>query len=549
MAARKWMTAARQRLGVFFGCAFVALIVAVALGGPKIGSGRARASIAPTDFPAASSMALPEIVPAAPMSSREEQQAERPAQGQSLVVRVVDAGGAPQAGQDVLMSLDFGYGAEALGAPVRSDKDGLATFANLRTSVESYGSGMAMLEVGFAGPNGPPVSLRFSSRRIPERVLTLVLPDRASLPSEVASALESEGNLVREDELVSLVAGAKGPVGSVQDELSGQRNLQVAQAPIQIPSEPKPELVPLVPASVVGRLLVDADVPLDILRVELEEVLPAGRHKAKFHYAQAPQKDGIFRFEGVSPGLIAIRVSLWGRSGALAWVDEIELEEGEEQTDPALCEVDLTGRLFSANVEVLDEYGLRIEPAVVMPFSPRTGERGTPRIQSEGATPRVWMDPTGMDLHVVAPDFEPRQLRLDPDARDFDAIHQLALTRRSVTALELRFLDRELLDGLPKGYLLRAELRRPDGLRYPWDELRHRGEFDVEGRLRLGPADCGVFHVHLSLVSPDGESRELARQADRVEVGPAAASELGTSASSVRVVHLRGFSSSLRVSK
>jgi hypothetical protein len=154
-----------------------------------------------------------------------------------------------------------------------------------------------------------------------------------------------------------------------------------------------------------------------------------------------------------------------------------------------------------------------------------------------------------MDLHVVAPDFEPRQLRLDPDARDFDAIHQLALTRRSVTALELRFLDRELLDGLPEGYLLRAELRRPDGLRYPWDELRHRGEFDVEGRLRLGPADCGVFHVHLSLVSPDGESRELARQPDRVEVGPAAASELGTSASSVRVVHLRGFSSSLRVSK
>lgn len=552
--ARRWIQELRKRPGALFGGVLVALILVVAFGGAKIG---APAVMSRVDAQVANKPAL--VVQAADEPSGEQDfvgstkdLAEKVSS--DLLVRVVDAGGTPLSGVDVELRVDQGFGTSTLGAPEATRKDGVATFLRSRELLAEYGKSSAQLEVCFAGADAPPVSLRFPVRRIPQRVLTLVLPDSTdALPGSDSELSEPIATSDLPAPIVPVVVVSEEPhpevataAGTVQLAPAAEETTSEAeQAPREAAAAPTPSAAPLAPASLVGRLLVDEGVPLDILRIELEEVLPLNRSAGKFHAAKALNANGEFRFEDVSPGLIAIRVSLWGMAGTLAWVDEIELEEGEVRSDISLCEVDLTGRLFAAEVEVLDEFGLRIEPAVVMPFYQRTLEHGTPRVQDAGSTARVWMDQSGIDLLAVAQDYAPKQLHLDPMARDFGSVHRMALVERAVGEVELRFLDRELLDGLPDGYQLRAELRRRDGLRYPWDRDRHRGEFDDRGRLRMAPADCGDFEVFLSLVSPDGEVRELARQPDRVAIAP----ENQDPAAALQVVHLRGFSSSLRVSK
>ncbi len=545
---QKRIRALRRRSGAVFGCLLVALILAVALGvtGESRPSSNETANLAQVTPPVA---VEPVVEPVKPSPD--------------LVLRVIDAAGESVLGKDVQLKVDFGFGAELLGAPVRTDAEGLARFVRYRELLEKYGTGSALLEVGFSGLAAPPVSLRFALNRVPERVLILVFPDSTGLPASDAAPAET----LQETDLTSLFAAEPDSLDSRAPDVAaegqaGPTELEPSTAVLEVDSKPL-EAQPLGPktlslASLVGRILVDEEVPLDILRVELDEVVPTGRRRGRIHPAQVLDADGHFRFEAVSPGLSALRVSLWGMAGTLAWVDEIELEVGEQRLDFASCQVDLRGRLFSAEVEVLDEFGLRIEPAVVMPFdlrasgygaaAPWMADHGAPRVQTEGSTARVWMDGKGLDLVVLAPDCEPQQIHLDPDAEDFGQVHRVAIAKRSVGELELRFLDRELLEGLPPGYQLRAELRRPDGLRYPWDSTRNRGEFDSHGKLRLEPADCGTFAIYLSLVSPDGEVRELARQPDRVEVSPRPQTVDGVAAS-VPVVHLRGFSSALHISK
>jgi hypothetical protein len=320
----------------------------------------------------------------------------------------------------------------------------------------------------------------------------------------------------------------------------------IAQSSIQVREE-APTLY-LESASLAGRLLIDPGVPLDTLRIELEELMPAHGGQGRLLAAVVPDDQGVFTIEAIQPGLVALRISLWGTNRALIWVDEIELAEGEQRLDPSGCEVSLLGRLQSRQVEVLDEFGLRIEPAVCFPVEMRDHSFGTPRVQSEQVTPRIWMDRDGVELLVLAQDREPRRVRIDPDSVDAGQPLAVALKRQRMRSLELRFLDRELLEGLPAGFRLQAQLKRSNGLVFPWDQERHQGEFDAKGKLRLEPADGGQFEVHLGLLSPSGVWRPLNRLPELVEIEPASAAG-GAESGAVQVLHLRGFSDSLGVPK
>lgn len=317
----------------------------------------------------------------------------------------------------------------------------------------------------------------------------------------------------------------------------------------QVPN--RDPIILLEPATLVGRLLVDPGVPKEILRVELEELLPTHGKKGRFLSPVVPNDQGVFTVHGIQPGLVALRISLWGTDRALVWVDEIELGEAEQRLDPSDCEVSLLGRLQSREVEVLDEFGLRIEPAVCFSVESRNHSFGTPRIQTEDVTPRIWMERNGVDLLVLAPDREPRRVSLEAGSKNTAEPLAVALQRMTVRSLELRFLDRELLEGLPPGFRLQAKLLRTNGLTFPWDAERHCGAFDDKGKLRLEPADCGQFEVHLGLISPSGSERPLNRIPEVVEILPATEAQHAgrAEAGAVQVVHLRGFSGSLGVPK
>ena len=413
------------------------------------------------------------------------------------------------------------------------------------------------LELADAAPNQQPLAApgatvapdEFEALGLGDRVMPAKAPEVDGTSTAEASSAKNPAISSLPNEAIQQVGDPVNPREATP--VGGSNSLATPDRAESNQALKEAPIVLLEPATLAGRLLVDPGVPLGILRVELEELLPIHGGKGRLLDAVVPDDQGVFTIQGVQPGLVALRISLWGTNRALVWVDEIELGEAELRLDPSACEVSLLGRLQSREVEVLDEFGLRIEPAVCFPVESRDHSFGTPRVQSKDVTPRIWMERSGVDLLVLAPDREPRRVSLGPDSSDTGAPLAVALQRLTVRSLELRFLDRGLLEGLPPGFRLQAKLLRTNGLTFPWDGQRHRGEFDDKGKLRLEPADCGQFEVHLSLVSPSGGERPLNRLPELVEVLPAGGLQhIGSSETdAVQVVHLRGFSGALGVTK
>ncbi|MDF1799459.1 MAG: hypothetical protein P1V81_09810 [Planctomycetota bacterium] len=539
-------------------------------------------------------------------------------------VQVVDAGGQPQARVPVRLRLPAaGVPDLTLAEVVRSTgADGIAEFASFRAVMERHTAArrlrveLADLEPGASG-------LGFSVRGVPDRVLVLVRsPAREA---EVVGTLDQASSL-----LSAADPGVEaGPVvgepahGSAKDEMPTEPEVEVpasgelladveatpgevdvavqATTPAELdPPQPAPgvdqsnevasdpgpaiaapELLPD-PGALVGRLLLDADVPASALRLELDEVLPiAGAHLGRRLGPIAPAADGSFRFDGVAPGLASLRVSLVGTRRTLLWIDELEIAPGQVLRDPRLWSdaddgqvraeytgaasaagssaaagtpplpgqptgaVDLTGRLFPIEVELFDEFGRRLDPAVVLPLDRASGSRGLLELQTLGTTPRLWGDSrvlageTELDLLLVAPDRQVREVTLTGTnlgggrrgerglgAEGGDQALAFELLPARARALELRLVG---WPGGPGGVLepryaagqrLEARLERRDGQRFPWDHARHRGLLDERGRLRLEPADPGAFVVRLAWVDEDGTKTDL-DLAVPIVVGPA----------------------------
>jgi len=276
------------------------------------------------------------------------------------------------------------------------------------------------------------------------------------------------------------------------------------------------------------------------LRLELDEVLPGevgrlGRRLGPL----SPRPDGSFRFDGVAPGLCALRISLFGSQAALAWVDELNVAPGEALRDARLAPFDLTGRLGSVEVELYDDAGRRLELAVVAPVDKRSGARGSLRQQRAHIAPLVYFDRRtlagqgGLDLVLEAPGFAPRDVYATSEELEAGVRLRFRLERRRAASLELR-----LVSPPPPGVVLEACLERPDGQQRPWDFDLHRGILDADGRLRLEPAETGAFVVHLARL--DGGTRhdfDLAVPVD-VEAYEGTPTAIDQSGADVRVLYL-----------
>lgn len=458
-------------------------------------------------------------------TDREAASAEATSDGHVLV-RVVDPGGAPLAGVAVTATIRGPRGATLFEAIEDSGDGGRATFRGLADFARSFEAG-STLELRFVA--ALPGSLRFGARSLPSRELVLVrdepsargtdrqdeVPEKvATLPPAVVSEPPSEPPSMPAKSAASTPTdfaadSSRGlPSGGTElvrepDSVATSTTLPgtASQASVAQPADPGSPRRVLLPGSLVGRLRLDPSIPARELQLELDEVLPgeAGRLGRRLG-PLVPDESGAFRFDGVAPGLCALRVSLFGSPGALAWIDELEVEPNDVLRDARLAPFDLSGRLGSLEVELFDDAGRRLELAVVAPLDKRNGTLGSLRQQRVGATPRVYFDRRalagqgGLDLALEAPGFAPREVHAAAEELTSGAPLRFRMERRRAAALELR-----LVEAPRPGVELEARLERPDGQRRPWDFERHRGVLDALGRLRLEPAETGAFVVRLAL--------------------------------------------------
>jgi len=490
---------------------------------------------APDVSPAAAEVFKPE--PAAPQPKRVEPAPVR--------VRVIDAGGAPLAGVGVRARVTDSRGAELLDAFSATDATGLASFPGLAELAQQFEPG-SQLAVSFDEPR--PGKLRFGTKSLPARELILVRTGAAEAKAAPDDAVAEDESGERETakvevattsptgpEIAEVVPDTKPdgpsndpelatPAPLVREAESDQAGEAVstltptlvpaqvaAPTPIVAPMAEQPLSVePLAPGRLSGRVQLDAGVPANELRVELQEVLPGqpglrGRRLGPVALAE----DGSFHFDGIAPGLCSVRLSLWGSTRTLAWVDDLEVLPGEELRDERLLPFALSGRLIPIDIELFDTVGRRLDLAVVAPLDAKSGGVGSLRVQRIGATPRLWCDRRaldgegGLDLVLEAPGFRTREEFARSEELASGSPLRFALEPEHAKALELR-----LISPPPEGAELEVRLMRPDGGERPWDFARHRGLLDARGRLRLEPAETGDFVVRVFDVA-DGAARDL----------------------------------------
>ncbi len=109
--------------------------------------------------------------------------------------------------------------------------------------------------------------------------------------------------------------------------------------------------------SVEARLLLDPDIPRDLLRVRLRIRTEGGPPDAPPIYDREhqPEANGFVSFVGAPPGIggIVVRAPSYGRKN-LAAIDAVRVEAGGASHDPRLNPIDLRGALRVVELEVVD---------------------------------------------------------------------------------------------------------------------------------------------------------------------------------------------------
>lgn len=117
--------------------------------------------------------------------------------------------------------------------------------------------------------------------------------------------------------------------------------------------------------ALVGRLLLGEDLPRRSVSIRL--ALPG--HLTDETSADA---DGRFRFDSLDPGAVDAEVRLYGRAEPVLVVSGITIRGGEDNVDPRLQDVDLTGDVRRIRFSIHDDAGGPIHDAMALMLSAGT---------------------------------------------------------------------------------------------------------------------------------------------------------------------------------
>ncbi len=229
-------------------------------------------------------------------------------------------------------------------------------------------------------------------------------------------------------------------------------------------------------ASLRGSLLLPEGVPPSALAVLLHRT----DAEASPNVAATDREAG-FAWDRLAPGLYRVEVRAGGAAEALAEIDAVLVEAGQENRDPRLQQIDLRQRLRLIRIECVDPDGAAVGLAVVE----EAGGTGEPRHWSAPhGEAQILSDRWPLDLRVRAAGFRSTTLRgVEQDRR-------VVLRRGLRVRLELAEPP-QLPTGMRLGYtLLPADGEDfGSGQRAPLDaDGRAELSLDAPGRYRVMPA-------------------------------------------------------------
>ena len=156
--------------------------------------------------------------------------------------------------------------------------------------------------------------------------------------------------------------------------------------------------------SVEARLLLDPDIPRDLLRVRLRIRTEGGPPDAPPIYDREhqPEANGFVSFVGAPPGVgwIVVRSPSFGRKN-LAAIDAVRVEAGGSSSDPRLNPIDLRGALRMVELDVVDSSERPVGDAEYETFL----TDGSPGVRTSTGRGRVKILASieGFDVRVTSP--------------------------------------------------------------------------------------------------------------------------------------------------
>jgi hypothetical protein len=187
-----------------------------------------------------------------------------------------------------------------------------------------------------------------------------------------------------------LVASRTGYAGEgIVDAVSGAQDLK---------------LVLKIGGSVEARLMLDVDIPRDLLRVRLRVRAENAPPDAPPIYDRehAPEANGFVSFQGAPPGVgrLVVRSPSFARKD-LAAVDALRVEAGGDCLDPRLSPVDLRGALRLVELELVDSSGRAVGDAE---YETLLAEGG-PGVRSSAGRGRVRLlaSSEAFDVRITSP--------------------------------------------------------------------------------------------------------------------------------------------------
>jgi len=159
-----------------------------------------------------------------------------------------------------------------------------------------------------------------------------------------------------------------------------------------------------------GSVILDEGIPPELLSVRVQELQGEEEHLDWDTRQQSLDADLKFRFGRLLPGLRPVAIRAESQHTDLIRIEDVEVVSGQVCRDPRLQQIDLRGRLFYHEIELIgEEPEERLQGDVL--FGPAGAEETDERLWLSGKTVKIISQAPEIDVVIQASGYRQEELR------------------------------------------------------------------------------------------------------------------------------------------
>ncbi|MFT7669452.1 MAG: hypothetical protein ACI8X5_002154 [Planctomycetota bacterium] len=248
------------------------------------------------------------------------------------------------------------------------------------------------------------------------------------------------------------------------------------------PGQQNMTLVMLEEAKVTGRVLLDDQIPKELVLIKIGKDPSDSEHRFSGPSSGSLEEDGSFVIGGLTDSTRTVTVGIQNQAGELAVFENVFVRAGDAAQDPRLAAIDLRGKLFAHELELIGRTpGERLQGSVA--FGPSGSEEPREKRRFHQGTVRLLTSSERLDARVMVSGYRTE------DLTNFSG--EKALNLRAGLSVTLVLLGGAELPSEPtflKAMLLRTD-KEPGSMDYSGSSFDQKREITIRipdaGRMKV----------------------------------------------------------------